>query len=138
MSYWVYLGYPIAPSHMSPNAGGGGGFGCTREPKNKLWRSNSVGTVVIYGHFGKRNSYMSSSSQNDHISLYHYLTPYLTYDYYIQMPANYTYRKTTETLVMERTNIIKQANTIAEAEVKIGAGCIEEVIVQVLFFKLKF
>jgi hypothetical protein len=49
------------------------------------------------------------------------------------MPANYTYRKTTETLVMERTNIIKQANTIAEAEVKIGAGCIEEVIVQVLF-----
>ncbi len=56
---------------------------------------------------------------------------------YIQMPANYTYRKTTETLVMERTNIIKQANTIAEAEVKIGAGCIEEVIVQVLF-RLKF
>jgi hypothetical protein len=53
------------------------------------------------------------------------------------MPANYTYRKTTETLVMERTNIIKQANTIAEAEVKIGAGCIEEVIVQVLF-RLKF
>ncbi len=48
----VYLGWPIASSLMSPNAGGWGGFGgvgghsqwvqlCTRSP-NKLWRSNSI------------------------------------------------------------------------------------------------
>ncbi len=44
-----YLGWPIAPSYMSPNAGrGGGGLRglswvqlCTRSP-NKLWRSNSI------------------------------------------------------------------------------------------------
>ncbi len=44
----VYLGWPIAPSYMSPNAGGGGLRGlsqwvqlCTWSP-NKLWRSNSI------------------------------------------------------------------------------------------------
>jgi hypothetical protein len=43
----VYLGWPIAPSYMSPNAGGGGvaGLGqwvmCKWSPK-KLWRSNSI------------------------------------------------------------------------------------------------
>ncbi len=50
------------------------------------------------------------------------------------MPADYTYRKTTEALVMERTNIIKQAAHIGEAEVKIGAGQIEEVIIQVRIY----
>jgi hypothetical protein len=47
------------------------------------------------------------------------------------MPADYTYRKTTESLVLERTNIIKHAANIGEAEAKIGAGQIEEVIIQV-------
>ena len=47
------------------------------------------------------------------------------------MPTDYTYRKITEALVMERTNIIKQAATIGEAEAKIWAGQIEEVIIQV-------
>jgi ETC complex I subunit conserved region len=47
------------------------------------------------------------------------------------MPADYTYRKTTEALVLERTNIIKHAANIGEAETKIGAGQIEEVIIQV-------
>jgi hypothetical protein len=47
----VYLGWPIAPSYMSPNAGGVGGGGIVgsqpmstavhRSP-NKLWRSNSI------------------------------------------------------------------------------------------------
>ncbi len=49
----VYLSWPIAPSYMCPNAGGGGGCGVTAneysfaqctlhmEP-NKLWRSNSI------------------------------------------------------------------------------------------------
>ncbi len=45
----VYLGWPIAPLYMSPNAGGGGG-GAGSKPMstavhgspNKLWRSNSV------------------------------------------------------------------------------------------------
>ncbi len=46
----VYLGWPIAPSYMSPNAGEGGGELrslsqwvqlCTWSP-NKLWRSNSI------------------------------------------------------------------------------------------------
>ncbi len=46
----VYLGWPIAPSYMSPNAGGGGGElrGLSQwvQPgtwsPNKLWRSNSI------------------------------------------------------------------------------------------------
>ncbi len=49
----VYLGWPIAPSHMSPNAGGGGLRGlsqcvqlCTWSA-NKLWRSNSIFNPII-------------------------------------------------------------------------------------------
>ncbi len=50
-SQWdvVYLGWPIAPSYMSPNAEGGESCGvsaneysCTQEPIYKLWRSNSI------------------------------------------------------------------------------------------------
>ena len=46
--YVVYLGWPIAPSCMSPNAGRGGDMGSQpmriavdRSP-NKVWRSNSI------------------------------------------------------------------------------------------------
>ncbi len=46
----VYLGWPIAPSYMSPNAGRGGELRgsqlCTWSP-NKFWRSNSI--FNLYG-----------------------------------------------------------------------------------------
>jgi hypothetical protein len=47
----VYLGWPLAPSYMSPNAGEGLGgvagvsaneYSCTHRSPKKLWRSNSV------------------------------------------------------------------------------------------------
>ncbi len=42
----VYLGWPIAPSYMSPNAGGVGGVSANEHSvhrsSNKLWRSNSI------------------------------------------------------------------------------------------------
>ncbi len=49
-SYVVYLSSPIAPSNMSPNAGGGGwGFAgsqpmstAVHRKSNKLWRSSSI------------------------------------------------------------------------------------------------
>ncbi len=61
MSFYivVYLGWPITPSYMSPNAGGRGrelrGLSqwvqlCTWSPKNKLWRSNftfNLSVIVI-------------------------------------------------------------------------------------------
>jgi hypothetical protein len=57
----VYLGWPIAPSYMSPNVGGGGGcvglrslsqneYNCAHHVKwspNKLWRSNSIFDLVL-------------------------------------------------------------------------------------------
>ena len=47
------------------------------------------------------------------------------------MPADYTYRKETEALVVERADIIKKSTDMSEAEKKIGMGQIEEVIIQV-------
>ncbi|XP_023341363.1 NADH dehydrogenase [ubiquinone] 1 alpha subcomplex subunit 5 [Eurytemora carolleeae] len=47
-----------------------------------------------------------------------------------KMPAEYPYRKQTETLVVQRADIIKNTPTIMEAEQKIGMGQIEEVIIQ--------
>jgi hypothetical protein len=50
----VYLGLPIAPSSMSPNAGGGGSCGVSpmstavhKIKPNKLWRSNSIFKAVL-------------------------------------------------------------------------------------------
>ena len=47
-----------------------------------------------------------------------------------KMPVEYPYRKHTESLINERVAILKQSNTIEEAEKKIGMGQIEEVIIQ--------
>ena len=47
-----------------------------------------------------------------------------------KMPLDYPYRKNTESIVNERVAIMKQSNTIEEAEKKIGMGQIEEVIIQ--------
>ena len=47
-----------------------------------------------------------------------------------KMPGDYAYRKHTESLINERVAILKQSNTIEEAEKKIGMGQIEEVIIQ--------
>merc|ERR1711941_204501 len=47
-----------------------------------------------------------------------------------KMPLDYPYRKNTESLINERVSILKQSNTIEEAEKKIGMGQIEEVIIQ--------
>ncbi len=50
-SHGVYLGWPIAPSYMSPNAGEGGCQWvqlCTGSP-NKLWWSNSIHVYWSYG-----------------------------------------------------------------------------------------
>ena len=47
-----------------------------------------------------------------------------------KMPVEYPYRKHTESLINERVSILKQSNTIEEAEKKIGMGQIEEVIIQ--------
>ena len=47
-----------------------------------------------------------------------------------KMPGDYPYRKHTENLINERVAILKQSNTIEEAEKKIGMGQIEEVIIQ--------
>ncbi len=52
----VYLGWPIAPSYVSPNAGGGGGVlrGLsqwvqlyTGAQRNLIWRSNSIWFSVL-------------------------------------------------------------------------------------------
>ena len=43
------------------------------------------------------------------------------------MPVDYPYRKNTESLINDRISILKQSNTIEEAEKKIGMGQIEEV-----------
>ena len=43
------------------------------------------------------------------------------------MPADYPYRKNTESLINDRISTLKQSNTIEEAEKKIGMGQIEEV-----------
>ena len=45
------------------------------------------------------------------------------------MPVDYPYRKNTESLINDRISILKQSNTIEEAEKKIGMGQIEEVTV---------
>jgi hypothetical protein len=53
----VYLGWPMAPSYMSPNAGGRGGGVAGSQPvstavhrsPNKLWRYNSISTTVYLG-----------------------------------------------------------------------------------------
>ena len=47
-----------------------------------------------------------------------------------KMPLDYPYRKNTESIINERVAIMKQSNTIEEAEKKIGMGQIEEVIIQ--------
>eukprot|EP00088_Acartia_fossae_P018707 TRINITY_DN20819_c1_g1_i2.p1 TRINITY_DN20819_c1_g1~~TRINITY_DN20819_c1_g1_i2.p1 ORF type:complete len:117 (+),score=43.07 TRINITY_DN20819_c1_g1_i2:34-384(+) len=47
-----------------------------------------------------------------------------------KMPADYTYRKETESLITDRADIIKNSGNIADAEEKIGMGQIEEVITQ--------
>ncbi len=60
----VYLGWPKAPSYMSPNAGGGGGLRglsqwiqlCTWS-LNKLWKSNSIFNLCLY-----RTKAMTSAS----------------------------------------------------------------------------
>jgi hypothetical protein len=51
----VYLGGPIAPSYMSPNAGGRGGVAGSKpmttavhRSQNKLWRSNCIFYLWIY------------------------------------------------------------------------------------------
>ncbi len=55
--YVVYLGWPIAPLYMSPNAGGGGKLrGLTQWVQlykwspNKLWRSNSIFNLWARGN----------------------------------------------------------------------------------------
>ena len=45
-----------------------------------------------------------------------------------KMPVDYQYRKNTESLINNRISILKQSNTIEEAEKKIGMGQIEEVL----------
>jgi hypothetical protein len=51
----VFLGWPIAPSYMSPKAGGGGELrGCqpmstaVHRSLNKLWRSNCIFNLWVY------------------------------------------------------------------------------------------
>jgi hypothetical protein len=46
----VYIGCPIAPSYMSPDAEGGGSCGVSANEycPNKLWRSNSIFNLWFY------------------------------------------------------------------------------------------
>ncbi|XP_017876203.1 NADH dehydrogenase [ubiquinone] 1 alpha subcomplex subunit 5 [Ceratina calcarata] len=45
------------------------------------------------------------------------------------LPADYTYRKSVENLVKERSEILQQSPNVADIEAKIGQGQIEEIIV---------
>ena len=51
------------------------------------------------------------------------------------MPVDYPYRKNTESLINDRISILKQSNTIEEAEKKIGMGQIEEVATATVIFQ---